>query len=60
MCHWPISTATAAELGITELITETTTSVLRLLRCKHNIATAAANFYGIVVAPTKNSPSTNI
>ncbi|MFZ1399055.1 MAG: VanW family protein [Candidatus Promineifilaceae bacterium] len=46
------STATAAELGITELITETTTwfsgsSDAR----KHNIATAAANFYGIVVAP---------
>lgn len=46
------SNATAAELGITELITETTTwfsgsSDAR----KHNIATAAANFYGIVVAP---------
>ena len=46
------ATATAAELGITELITETTTwfsgsSDAR----KHNIATAAANFYGIVVAP---------
>ncbi|MAT97097.1 MAG: hypothetical protein CL608_08145 [Anaerolineaceae bacterium] len=44
--------ATAAELGITELITETTTwfsgsSDAR----KHNIATAAANFYGIVIAP---------
>ncbi|WP_420628821.1 VanW family protein [Candidatus Leptofilum sp.] len=46
------STATAAELGITELITQTTTwfsgsSDAR----KHNIATAAANFYGIVIAP---------
>lgn len=46
------ATATAADLGITELITETTTwfsgsSDAR----KHNIATAAANFYGIVVAP---------
>ena len=46
------SSATAADLGITELITETTTwfsgsSDAR----KHNIATAAANFYGIVVAP---------
>lgn len=46
------SDATAADLGITELITETTTwfsgsSDAR----KHNIATAAANFYGIVVAP---------
>lgn len=46
------SGATAAELGITELITQTTTwfsgsSAAR----KHNIATAAANFYGIVVAP---------
>jgi vancomycin resistance protein YoaR len=46
------SNATAADLGITELITETTTwfsgsSDAR----KHNIATAAANFYGIVVAP---------
>lgn len=46
------SNATAAELGITELITETTTwfsgsSDAR----KHNIATAAANFYGIVIAP---------
>ncbi len=46
------SNATAEELGITELITETTTwfsgsSDAR----KHNIATAAANFYGIVIAP---------
>lgn len=44
--------ATAADLGITELITETTTwfsgsSDAR----KHNIATGAANFYGIVIAP---------
>ena len=46
------ATATAADLGITELITETTTwfsgsSDAR----KHNIATGAANFYGIVIAP---------
>jgi vancomycin resistance protein YoaR len=44
--------ATAADLGITELITENTTwfrgsSVER----KHNISRAASNFYGIVVAP---------
>ncbi|VAW43538.1 Vancomycin B-type resistance protein VanW, partial [hydrothermal vent metagenome] len=46
------SNATAADLGITELITENTTwfsgsSDAR----KHNIATGAANFYGIVIAP---------
>ncbi|MCP4415471.1 MAG: hypothetical protein GY805_02540 [Chloroflexi bacterium] len=46
------SNATAADLGITELITQTTTwfsgsSDAR----KHNIATGAANFYGIVIAP---------
>jgi vancomycin resistance protein YoaR len=46
------SNATAADLGITELITETTTwfsgsSDAR----KHNIAVGAANFYGIVIAP---------
>jgi vancomycin resistance protein YoaR len=46
------SGATAVELGITELITQSTTwfsgsSPAR----KHNIATAAANFYGIVIAP---------
>ncbi len=44
--------ATATELGITELITGTTTwfrgsSDAR----KHNIARAAANFFGIVIAP---------
>ncbi len=46
------SEATAVELGITEFITQSTTwfsgsSAAR----KHNIATAAANFYGIVIAP---------
>lgn len=46
------SDATAVELGVTELITETTTwfrgsSDAR----KHNIARAAANFFGIVIAP---------
>lgn len=46
------SGATAVELGITELITQSTTwfsgsSPAR----KHNIATSAANFYGIVIAP---------
>jgi vancomycin resistance protein YoaR len=44
--------ATAAELGITELITETTTWFYGSSdERKHNIARAAANFYGIVVAP---------
>lgn len=46
------SGATAADLGITELIREQTTwfygsSAAR----KHNIARSAANFYGIVIAP---------
>lgn len=46
------SNATAAELGITELVSEKVTwfygsSAAR----KHNIARAAANFYGIVIAP---------
>lgn len=46
------SDATAAELGITELVSESTTwfygsSEERM----HNIARAAANFYGIVIAP---------
>lgn len=46
------SGATAAELGITELITQTTTWFYGSSDArKHNIATAAANFYGIVVAP---------
>lgn len=46
------STATAEELGITELVSESTTwfygsSSERM----HNIARAARNFYGIVIAP---------
>jgi vancomycin resistance protein YoaR len=46
------SGATAVELGITELITETTTWFYGSTdERKHNIARAAANFYGIVVAP---------
>lgn len=46
------SNATAADLGITELITETTTWFSGSSdERKHNIATAAANFYGIVIAP---------
>lgn len=46
------SDATAAELGITELITETTTWFYGSSDArKHNIARSAANFYGIVVAP---------
>ena len=46
------SGATAEELGITELITQTTTWFYGSSDArKHNIATAAANFYGIVVAP---------
>ena len=46
------SGATAVELGITELITETTTWFYGSSdERKHNIARAAANFYGIVVAP---------
>lgn len=44
--------ASAAELGITELITETTTWFYGSTDArKHNIARAAANFFGIVVAP---------
>jgi vancomycin resistance protein YoaR len=46
------SGATAAELGITELITQTTTFFYGSSDArKHNIARAAANFYGVVVAP---------
>lgn len=46
------SNATAAELGITELITETTTWFYGSTpERKHNIARAAAQFFGIVVAP---------
>ncbi len=46
------SEATGTELGITELVSESTTwfygsSVERM----HNIARAASNFYGIVIAP---------
>lgn len=44
--------ASAAELGITELITETTTWFYGSTDArKHNIARAAANFFGVVVAP---------
>ena len=44
--------ATAEELGITELVTENTTWFRgSSLERKHNIARAAANYYGIVVAP---------
>lgn len=43
---------TAVELGITELITETTTWFYgSSAERKHNIARAAANFFGIVIAP---------
>ena len=46
------SGATANELGITELITETTTWFYGSSDArKHNIARSAANFFGIVVAP---------
>ncbi|UCC53550.1 MAG: VanW family protein [Anaerolineaceae bacterium] len=46
------STATAAELGVTELITETTTWFYGSSDArKHNIARSAANFFGIVIAP---------
>ena len=46
------SNATAAELGITELITQTTTWFYGSTpERKHNIARAAAQFFGIVVAP---------
>lgn len=48
------SGATAAELGITELITQTTTWFYGSSDArKHNIANGAANFYGIVVAPNE-------
>ena len=44
--------ATAVDLGITELLTETTTWFYGSSDArKHNIATAATNFYGIVVDP---------
>lgn len=44
--------ATATDLGITELITETTTWFYGSSDArKHNIARSAANFYGIVIAP---------
>lgn len=46
------SDASAAELGITELITETTTWFYGSTDArKHNIARAAANFFGVVIAP---------
>ncbi len=46
------SDASASELGITELITETTTWFYGSTDArKHNIARAAANFFGVVVAP---------
>ena len=46
------SNATAADLGITELITENTTWFYGSSdERKHNIARAAANFYGVVVEP---------
>lgn len=46
------SGATAVELGITEFITQSTTWFSGSTPArKHNIATAAANFYGIVIAP---------
>lgn len=44
--------ATAQELGITELVSESTTWFWGSpSERKHNIARAASNFYGIVVAP---------
>lgn len=46
------SNATAEELGITELITQSTTWFYGSTpERKHNIARAAAQFFGIVVAP---------
>ncbi|MCA9981055.1 MAG: peptidoglycan binding domain-containing protein, partial [Anaerolineales bacterium] len=46
------SEATAVELGITELVAESTTWFYgSSAERKHNIARSAANFYGIVVAP---------
>ncbi len=49
----PVSAdANAAELGITELLNETTTWFYGSSDArKHNISRAAANFYGIVIAP---------
>lgn len=47
-----LSGATANELGITELITETTTWFYGSSDArKHNIARSAANFFGVVIAP---------
>ena len=44
--------STAGEMGITELITETTTWFYGSTdERKHNIARAAANFFGVVIAP---------
>jgi vancomycin resistance protein YoaR len=44
--------ATSVELGITELITQTTTWFYGSTDArKHNIARSAANFFGIVIAP---------
>ena len=46
------SNATAAELGITELLSERTTWFYGSSdERKHNIARSAANFYGIVIEP---------
>lgn len=46
------SNATAEELGIVELVSESTTWFYdSTANRKHNIARAAANFYGIVIAP---------
>ncbi len=46
------SNATAADLGITELISEKVTWFYGSSDArKHNIARSAANFYGIVIAP---------
>ncbi len=46
------SDSTAVELGITQLITQTTTWFYGSSDArKHNIARSAANFYGIVIAP---------
>lgn len=46
------SSATAADLGITELITQSTTWFYGSSDArKHNIARSAVNFFGIVVAP---------
>ena len=46
------SGVSAAELGITELITQTTTWFYGSTDArKHNIARSAANFFGVVIAP---------